>query len=122
MKILGLLGVWLWLGTLLANAGGAEKTRIIHLAFAEDGDSQALAVSACAAARAGGVDDDLSNAAPDFAVLSSPQILPHRLAPEKEAAAPAIGMRTLRRLLVAWHLGQGPPRAPHTGRLSEPDL
>lgn len=109
MRILGLLGVWLWLGTLLANAGSAEAARI-RLAVVEEWSAQAPAVPALVASKADVADKDAAAAHAGQALALSPwpNIFPAQLTPE-DAEFFGAGARAFRRLLIAWHLGRGPP-------------
>lgn len=109
MRILGLLGVLLWLGTLLANAGGADVPRFA-VVLNDDGFCHAAPAAASAAAKADDGGKDLPGFTPDLAPLAFSDVFVPRLS--------ALGVlprgertRAFRRLLVAWHLGRGPPPA-----------
>lgn len=108
MMFLGLMGLLLWLGTLLGLAGGAEVARV-ECAFLEKGGA---GISAPAFASPAKCDSDkkhfvdniplsgaeiIATAAPWLCVLRG------RLAPS------ALGSPSTTR--ESWHLGQGPPRA-----------
>ena len=107
MKILGILGVCLWLGSLLASAGAVEKTRV-HLALVEEWTEQTRVTAAEPVPGAEVADSDSENAPLDFSLLLSPAIFPARLVSEGVAYAGA-DLRTSRHVLTSWHLGQGPP-------------
>ncbi len=105
MKLLGLLGVWLWLGTLLADAGGGGKARF-QVAVADDASAHETmaAVSAASKAEAADADFPTTGFVPPVH-LSAGVFPPPTLAGEAWFSLGAIP----RRFRVAWHFGQGPP-------------
>ncbi len=107
MKLLGLLGVLLWLGALLSNAGGADAARFAALSC-EDDSSRAAGVLVLAATKADDTSKSPSGVAPD---LDLPALAPVRapFSATREVPPRGAGAQALRRLLVACHLGQAPP-------------
>lgn len=109
MKILGLLGVLLWLGTLLANAGGAEKARL-DLELADEWSVPVFAAPSLCAESTEDAAKDLSGLAPGFVIPPSVVTISPRQS-VVETPLMSANRQALRRLLVTWHLGQGPPVA-----------
>lgn len=105
MKLLGLLGVWLWLGTLLADAGSAGKARY-QVAVAEDASSHEITAAVSAASKAEAADADFSTTGFVPPVhLSSGVFSRSTLAGGARLSLGAIPYR----FWIAWHFGQGPP-------------
>lgn len=108
MKTLGLLGVLLWLGTLLASAGGAEKARI-DCTFSNEWSVPEFAPPALSAAKAeDAAKKDVSGLVPDLAIppASSPAL---SLILIEAFPFRSRGVASRCRLMVVWHLGRGPP-------------
>lgn len=108
MKFLGLMGVLLWLGTLLGMAGGAERMRVDFALLEKDTvgiDAPALLCATKYDADKKQFSDKLPVPGAEIAADAAPCIClssdrVERWADGANSAAAEV-----------WHLGQGPPRA-----------
>lgn len=108
MKFLGLMGVLLWLGTLLGLAGGEERTRVDLAVLEKDtvgiGAPPFLGATKCDAEKKHFVEKaPLAGAEMVAHVSPRLRVLPGRVGSSVRVARSAP--------LEAWRLGQGPPQA-----------
>ena len=107
MRLLGLPGILLWLGTLLADAGSAERARV-EIALADERSIQVLTASLWGDLQAADADYELSTYFTHFAVYPAADFRVPDFGLEWPAPRGA-WRRASRHLLLTWHFGQGPP-------------
>ena len=111
MRILGLLGVLLWLGTLLANAGGAERLRL-NPAVLDEWSASLLSGPALGTESADDAAKAKARIPSGFATdaVEPPAWLRASLfAVSVVSARPCATIDVRRPLPLSWHLAQGPP-------------